>query len=33
MKDKRLTQMMNDSKMAFDCKRMVYGGFEIFVDA
>jgi uncharacterized protein YbaA (DUF1428 family) len=33
MKDERLNQMMNDSKMPFDCKRMVYGGFKVLVDA
>jgi len=33
MKDKRLTQMMDDGPMPFDCKRMVYGGFEVLVDA
>jgi uncharacterized protein YbaA (DUF1428 family) len=33
MKDKRLNEMMNDSAMPFDCKRMVYGGFNVLVDA
>lgn len=33
MKDKRLTQMMDESSMPFDCKRMVYGGFKVIVDA
>jgi uncharacterized protein YbaA (DUF1428 family) len=33
MKDKRLTEIMNESAMPFDCKRMVYGGFKVFVDA
>jgi len=33
MKDKRLNEMMNDSEMPFDCKRMVYGGFKVLVDA
>jgi len=33
MKDKRLTQMMEDGPMPFDCKRMVYGGFKVIVDA
>jgi uncharacterized protein YbaA (DUF1428 family) len=31
MKDPRLTKMTNS--MPFDCKRMVYGGFKILVDA
>src|ERR1051326_1684151 len=33
MKDKRLSQMMENSPMPFDCKRMVYGGFKVIVDA
>jgi uncharacterized protein YbaA (DUF1428 family) len=33
MKDKRLTEMMDESAMPFDCKRMVYGGFNVIVDA
>ena len=33
MKDKRLAEMMNDSAMPFDCKRIVYGGFKVLVDA
>jgi uncharacterized protein YbaA (DUF1428 family) len=33
MKDKRLAEMMNDCASLFDCKRMVYGGFEVLVDA
>jgi uncharacterized protein YbaA (DUF1428 family) len=33
MKDKRLAQMIDDSSMPFDCKRMVYGGFKVLVDA
>jgi uncharacterized protein YbaA (DUF1428 family) len=33
MKDKRLTQMMEDGPMPFDCKRMIYGGFKVIVDA
>jgi len=33
MKDKRLAQMMDNCSKAFDCKRMVYGGFEVLVDA
>jgi uncharacterized protein YbaA (DUF1428 family) len=32
MKDKRLTEAMDASKMPFDCKRMVYGGFKTIVD-
>jgi uncharacterized protein YbaA (DUF1428 family) len=31
MKDKRLTAMMNPKAMPFDCKRMIFGGFKIFV--
>ena len=31
MKDKRLTEMMDTSKMPFDCKRMTYGGFKVLV--
>jgi uncharacterized protein YbaA (DUF1428 family) len=33
MKDKRLAEMMEDCTKLFDCKRMVYGGFEVLVDA
>ena len=33
MKDPRLSSMMNDKKMPFDVKRMVYGGFKFIVDA
>ena len=33
MKDPRLTQSMDPKKMPFDYKRMVYGGFEVIVDA
>jgi uncharacterized protein YbaA (DUF1428 family) len=33
MKDKRLNAMMDESSMPFDCKRMVYGGFKVLVDA
>lgn len=33
MKDKRLETMMEDCSMVFDCKRMVYGGFNVIVDA
>ncbi|MEO8427588.1 MAG: DUF1428 domain-containing protein [Verrucomicrobiota bacterium] len=32
-KDPRLAKMMNASAMPFDCKRMVYGGFKVLVDA
>src|SRR5262245_59836491 len=31
MKDKRLTESMDMSSMPFDCKRMVYVGFETLV--
>jgi uncharacterized protein YbaA (DUF1428 family) len=31
MKDERLTTIM-EKKMPFDMKRMVYGGFQVFVD-
>jgi uncharacterized protein YbaA (DUF1428 family) len=33
MKDKRLEEMMDASSMPFDCKRMVYGGFKVLVEA
>lgn len=33
MKDPRLASMMDDKKMPFDVKRMVYGGFKFIVDA
>jgi uncharacterized protein YbaA (DUF1428 family) len=33
MKDPRLAEMMDPNAMPFDCKRMVYGGFEVLVDA
>ena len=33
MKDKRLATMMDECTKAFDCKRMVYGGFKVIVDA
>jgi len=33
MKDPRLAASMDNSKMPFDCKRMVYGGFKVLVDA
>ena len=32
MKDPRLAAMMDDKKMPFDVKRMVYGGFKFIVD-
>jgi uncharacterized protein YbaA (DUF1428 family) len=31
MKDKRLAAMMNPKAMPFDAKRMIFGGFKIFV--
>ena len=33
MKDKRLAKMMNPKAMPFDAKRMIYGGFKVFVEA
>jgi uncharacterized protein YbaA (DUF1428 family) len=33
MKDPRLAASMDNSSMPFDCKRMVYGGFKVLVDA
>lgn len=34
MKDPRLAQMMKKGqKMPFDCKRMLYGGFKVIVEA
>lgn len=33
MKDPRLAATMDASAMPFDCKRMVYGGFNVMVDA
>ena len=33
MKDPRLADMMDPKKTPFDAKRMIYGGFELFVDA
>jgi uncharacterized protein YbaA (DUF1428 family) len=33
MKDPRLANMMDPKSMPFDCKRMVYGGFKVLVDA
>jgi uncharacterized protein YbaA (DUF1428 family) len=32
MKDPRLAKMMDPKKMPFDAKRMIYGGFKVFVD-
>jgi len=32
MKDPRLTEMMKSQEMPFDCKRMAYGGFKVFVE-
>ena len=32
MKDKRLASMMDMSKMPFDGKRMIFGGFKVAVD-
>ena len=32
MKDPRLADMMDPSGMPFDTKRMIYGGFNVFVD-
>lgn len=33
MKDPRLANMMDPKDMPFDCKRMVYGGFNVIVEA
>lgn len=33
MKDPRLASMMDPKAMPFDGKRMIYGGFEVFVSA
>jgi uncharacterized protein YbaA (DUF1428 family) len=33
MKDPRLAKMMNPQAMPFDGKRMIYGGFELLVNA
>ena len=33
MKDPRLEKMMDPKEMPFNVKRMVYGGFEVIVDA
>ncbi len=32
MKDKRLAKMMNPKAMPFDGRRMIYGGFKVFVE-
>ena len=32
MKDPRLAKMMDPKAMPFDGKRMIYGGFKVFVD-
>jgi uncharacterized protein YbaA (DUF1428 family) len=32
MKDPRLAKMMQPDAMPFDTKRMIFGGFEVFVD-
>jgi uncharacterized protein YbaA (DUF1428 family) len=33
MKDPRLADMMDPKSVPFDAKRMIYGGFKVFVDA
>jgi uncharacterized protein YbaA (DUF1428 family) len=33
MKDPRLASMMDAKAMPFDGKRMIYGGFDVFVTA
>jgi uncharacterized protein YbaA (DUF1428 family) len=33
MKDPRLADMMDPKNIPFDGKRMIYGGFQIFIDA
>jgi uncharacterized protein YbaA (DUF1428 family) len=33
MNDPRLANMVDPKDMPFDCKRMVYGGFKVLVDA
>lgn len=33
MNDPRLADMMDSKDMPFDAKRMIYGGFEVMVDA
>jgi uncharacterized protein YbaA (DUF1428 family) len=32
LKDPRLAKMMNPKSMPFDARRMIYGGFKVFVD-
>ncbi len=32
MKDPRIADMMGQKALPFDCKRMTYGGFKVFVD-
>ena len=33
MKDARISKMMDPKEMPFDAKRMIYGGFEVIIDA
>lgn len=33
MADPRIAKMMSDGPPPFDCKRMAYGGFKVFVEA
>jgi uncharacterized protein YbaA (DUF1428 family) len=33
MKDPRIAALCDPKKMPFDCKRMLYGGFQVVVDA
>ena len=33
MADERITKMLNPKAVPFDGKRMIYGGFKVFVDA
>jgi uncharacterized protein YbaA (DUF1428 family) len=33
MKDPRIAKMCDPKDMPFDCKRMLYGGFKVMVDA
>lgn len=33
MKDPRIAKMMDPKEMPFDVKRMIYGGFEVLVEA
>jgi uncharacterized protein YbaA (DUF1428 family) len=33
MKDPRMAELMETRAMPFDGKRMIYGGFEVMVDA